>query len=81
MYFIGELYFMLQLCELRKHQLSEGHVRLYCISNKKRHGAVNNWERELHISLMRTCHPDDVLGSPINLLLPGNVVHHIGMVV
>ena len=29
----GKLYFMLQLCELRKHQLVSAHVRLYCIRN------------------------------------------------
>ena len=27
----GKLYFMFQLCELRKHQLVEAHVRVYCV--------------------------------------------------
>lgn len=30
----GKLYFMFQLCELRKHQLVEAHVRLYMVDRK-----------------------------------------------
>ena len=31
----GELYFMFQLCEQRKHQLAEAHVRLYCVRHER----------------------------------------------
>ena len=31
----GKLYFMFQLCELRKHQLLEAHVRLYAIRQER----------------------------------------------
>lgn len=31
----GKLYFMFQLCEQRKHQLAEAHVRLYCVRHER----------------------------------------------
>ncbi len=37
----GKLYFMLQLCELREHQLVEAHARLYVVK-KETHGSNSN---------------------------------------
>ena len=31
----GRLYFMFQVCELRKHQLIEAHVRVYCVRHER----------------------------------------------
>ncbi|OQS07276.1 inward rectifier K channel (IRK-C) family protein, partial [Thraustotheca clavata] len=33
----GNLYFMFQTCEMRKHQLNEAHVRCYAILHRSRH--------------------------------------------
>jgi hypothetical protein len=71
----GKLYFMFQLCELRKHQLAEAHVRLYSIrrDREERSGEVKHFRT---IS-MRLNHPDDELGGMLLLCLPQMIVHQI----
>ena len=71
----GKLYLMFQLCELRKHQLSEAHVRLYTIRRDRDYntGALTQFQT----CSMRLNHPDDELGSMLLLALPQCVVHEI----
>lgn len=38
----GKLYFMFQICELRKHQIVEAHIRLYAIRHEVEPGIENN---------------------------------------
>lgn len=54
-----KLYFMFQLCELRKHQLTDAHVRIYCIRHER--DPVVGGE----VSLFQTCTMRFVLTSGI----------------
>ena len=56
-----------QVAELRKHQLVEAHVRLYCLRKRP----------SFATSSMRTQRPDDELGAMLLLALPSVVVHRI----
>mmetsp|Transcript_26639 Transcript_26639/g.41353 ORF Transcript_26639/g.41353 Transcript_26639/m.41353 type:complete len:493 (+) Transcript_26639:126-1604(+) len=47
----GKLYFMFQLCELRKHQLVEAHVRVYCVRHEREHKESNDVEMRKESSL------------------------------
>lgn len=71
----GHYYLMLQVCERRKHQLVEAHVRLYAV----RHEVSND---ELPDSLfqcqqMRIQQPDDDNGAMLLMVLPQVIVHRI----
>jgi hypothetical protein len=71
----GHYYLMLQVCERRKHQLVEAHVRLYAV----RHEMSND---ELSDSLfqcqqMRIQQPDDDSGAMLLMVLPQVIVHRI----
>ncbi|CAH0480738.1 unnamed protein product [Peronospora belbahrii] len=69
----GDLYFMFQVCEMRKHQLVEAHVRMYAIRHDVEFG-----ERYYFQSYpMRIQHPDDDLGGMLLLALPSVVVHRM----
>lgn len=60
-------YLMFQVCDIRKHQLDEAHVRLYAV----RHS--DNFQT----CAMRLEHPDDSLGGMLFLSLPQTIVHRI----
>ncbi|KAF4321916.1 hypothetical protein JM18_003699 [Phytophthora kernoviae] len=69
----GNLYFMFQVCEMRKHQLVEAHVRMYAVRHDVEFG-----ERYYFQSYpMRIQHPDDDLGGMLLLALPSVVVHRM----
>jgi hypothetical protein len=59
----GSLYFMFQVCELRKHQLVEAHVRCYALQQKPSFAALT----------MRLQRPDDQLNSLLLLAVPAIV--------
>ena len=70
----GELYFMFQVCEMRKHQLIEAHVRCYAI----RHDCAPDGQYSYFQSYpMRLQHPDDDLGAMLLMALPSVVVHRL----
>lgn len=69
----GKLYFMFQVCEMRKHQLVEAHVRMYAI----RHDVEFGEHYYFQSYPMRIQHPDDDLGGMMLLALPSVVVHGI----
>ena len=71
----GKLYFMFQLCELRKHQLAEAHVRCYAIRRDRDLFSGNL--THFQTCSMRLNHPDDELGAMLLLCLPQTVVHEI----
>ncbi|RYG94820.1 hypothetical protein EON65_56895 [archaeon] len=73
----GKLYFMFQLCELRKHQLVEAHVRIYAI-RKETDPSGQHSIPYLQTSAMRLNHPNDELGSMLLLMVPQVVVHELG---
>mmetsp|Transcript_2714 Transcript_2714/g.5821 ORF Transcript_2714/g.5821 Transcript_2714/m.5821 type:complete len:464 (+) Transcript_2714:135-1526(+) len=63
----GYYYLIFQVCEMRKHQLVEAHVRCYGV----RHSP------SLSTQAMRLQRPDDELGGMLLLALPTFVVHRI----
>ncbi|RLN72153.1 hypothetical protein BBJ28_00014010 [Nothophytophthora sp. Chile5] len=69
----GELYFMFQVCEMRKHQLVEAHVRMYAIRHDMEFGEHYYFQSYP----MRIQHPDDDLGGMLLLALPSVVVHRM----
>jgi hypothetical protein len=83
----GKLYFMFQLCELRKHQLVEAHVRLYLVkrendSHASKGKSRTNESSQGTESFIQTCsmrlnHPNDELGSMLLLMMPQVVVHEL----
>lgn len=84
----GKLYFMFQVCELRKHQLTEAHVRCYALCSPveptdERGGENHSDENDIGNAVnvrqypMRLVHPDDELGGTLLLALPSVVVHEI----
>jgi hypothetical protein len=69
-----KLYFMFQVCEMRKHQMSEAHVRMYAV----RHRTLKNGKKiYFQTHSMRICHPNDELGGMLLLALPSIIVHEI----
>mmetsp|Transcript_43245 Transcript_43245/g.83017 ORF Transcript_43245/g.83017 Transcript_43245/m.83017 type:complete len:420 (+) Transcript_43245:99-1358(+) len=68
----GNCYFMFQVCDFRKHQLCEAHVRLYCVQH-----ADTDCGMSFQTRAMRLQHPDDELGGMLLLALPQQVVHRI----
>lgn len=73
----GDLYFMLQICEMRKHQLVEAHVRMYAIRHDL--GFLGHPKEPFYFQSypMRIQHPDDTLGGMLLLALPSVVIHRI----
>ncbi|TMW57588.1 hypothetical protein Poli38472_003513 [Pythium oligandrum] len=69
----GELYFMFQACEMRKHQLVEAHVRMYAI----RHDYEFGQHYYFQSYPMRIQHPNDELNGMMLLALPSVVVHRL----
>jgi hypothetical protein len=69
----GEMYFMIQVCEMRKHQLVEAHVRMYAV----RHDIHDGHNYYFQSYPMRIQHPDDDLGGMLLLALPSVVVHRM----
>lgn len=69
----GQRYFMFQVCEMRKHQLVEAHVRMYAI----RHDVAYGKHYYFQSYPMRIQHPDDDLGGMLLLALPSVVVHRM----
>eukprot|EP00040_Diaphanoeca_grandis_P009192 m.47964 g.47964 ORF g.47964 m.47964 type:complete len:389 (-) comp20630_c0_seq1:198-1364(-) len=69
----NKFYFMFQVCEMRKHQLIEGHVRLYCIRHSQTAGPLVPFQSHS----MRLQQPDDELGGMLLLVTPQQVVHRI----
>merc|ERR1719424_1926177 len=61
----GEWYFMFQVCDFRKHQLCEAHVRLYSLQHVETSEGVNFQTRAMRLS-----HPNDELGGMLLLALP-----------
>ena len=70
----GKLYFMFQVCELRKMQLVEAKVRVYAV-RYERMGSAGAVTCQTYN--MRLSHPNDDLGSRILLSLPQVIVHDI----
>eukprot|EP00928_Gymnodinium_smaydae_P086980 TRINITY_DN7134_c0_g4_i2.p1 TRINITY_DN7134_c0_g4~~TRINITY_DN7134_c0_g4_i2.p1 ORF type:complete len:515 (-),score=95.98 TRINITY_DN7134_c0_g4_i2:175-1665(-) len=68
----GQVYFMFQVCDLRKHQLVEAHMRLYCIQHTETCSGIAFQTRA-----MRLQHPDDDLGGMLFLTLPQLVIHRV----
>ena len=58
----GRLYFMFQLCEMRKTQLGEAHVRLYVIRHN-REPELSGLVSHFQTCSMRLNHPNDELGG------------------
>jgi hypothetical protein len=74
----GRLYLMFQICELRKHQLVEAHVRLYLVRHD-RGPEVGGETSYFQTCTMRLNHPNDELGGMLLLCLPQIVVHEIDL--
>eukprot|EP00931_Biecheleriopsis_adriatica_P093203 TRINITY_DN66948_c0_g1_i1.p1 TRINITY_DN66948_c0_g1~~TRINITY_DN66948_c0_g1_i1.p1 ORF type:complete len:380 (-),score=70.96 TRINITY_DN66948_c0_g1_i1:24-1163(-) len=68
----GLWYFMFQICDFRKHQLCEAHMRCYSIQHAPTESGVHYQTRA-----MRLQHPDDELGGMLLLAIPQLVVHRI----
>lgn len=73
----GKLYFMFQLCELRKHQLVNAHVRLYLLKKEIDPDCDLPNHAYLQTCSMRLNHPNDELGGMLLLMLPQLVVHEL----
>ncbi|OQR90173.1 inward rectifier K channel (IRK-C) family protein [Achlya hypogyna] len=71
----GNYYLMFQVCERRKHQLVEAHVRCYGI----RHDIAADGTEEALFQThhMRLQQPDDDIGAYLLMALPQLVVHRI----
>jgi hypothetical protein len=69
----GNLYFMFQACEMRKHQLVEAHVRMYAV----RHDVEYGQHYYFQSYPMRIQHPDDEINGMMLLALPSVVVHRL----
>jgi len=67
----GAWFFMFQVCDFRKHQVCEAHVRLYAVQHGEDEGV------SFQTRAMRLEHPDDSLGGMLLLALPQLVVHRI----
>jgi hypothetical protein len=80
----GRLYFMFQICELRKRQLVEANVRLYTVKYEPLtldmgpgNGAKTIGPLCCQTTAMRLAHPNDDLGSKMLLSTPQVVVHEV----
>ncbi|KAH9090811.1 hypothetical protein Ae201684P_006216 [Aphanomyces euteiches] len=71
----GNLYFTFQVCEMRKHQLAEAHVRCYVILHKSPH--FPHQVHQMQAYPMRLQQPDDDLNGWLILALPTTCVHRL----
>ncbi|OQS04533.1 inward rectifier K channel (IRK-C) family protein [Thraustotheca clavata] len=71
----GHYYFMFQVCERRKHQLVEAHVRCYGIRNEVSADGDEGLFFQTHH--MRLQQPDDDIGAYLLMALPQIVIHRI----
>ena len=71
----GRLYFMFQLCELRKHHLVEAHVRCYTIRHER--DSSGKTCAPFQTCAMRLSHPNDETGGTLLMCLPQLIVHEI----
>lgn len=71
----GRLYFIMQVCEMRKTQLLEAHVRAYVI--RKPAGPCEMPAQVPQAFEMRFSRPDDEIGAWIFPVLPTYLVHEI----
>lgn len=71
----GSYYLMFQVCERRKHQLVEAHVRLYAVRHE--FDDDGNAESLFQCHQMRVQQPDDDTGAMLLMVLPQVVVHRI----
>eukprot|EP00747_Dinoflagellata_sp_TGD_P165258 gnl/TRDRNA2_/TRDRNA2_186302_c0_seq1.p1 gnl/TRDRNA2_/TRDRNA2_186302_c0~~gnl/TRDRNA2_/TRDRNA2_186302_c0_seq1.p1 ORF type:complete len:625 (-),score=82.58 gnl/TRDRNA2_/TRDRNA2_186302_c0_seq1:104-1978(-) len=81
----GENYLMFQVCEMRRTELLESHIRCYLLSNNKKApqdappglaGTREQWTT-IKQQPMRLERPDDSLGGQVLLVLPQVIVHRI----
>jgi potassium inwardly-rectifying channel subfamily J len=70
----GEVYFLNQIVELRKHNLLEAHVRMYAV---RRHQGMDGSIQPFQLASMRLVHPDDQTNSMIILNLPNVLIHRV----
>ncbi|KDO34554.1 hypothetical protein SPRG_18926 [Saprolegnia parasitica CBS 223.65] len=71
----GQYYFMFQVCERRKHQLLEAHVRCYAVRHDINPDGTEGALFQTHH--MRLQQPDDDVGAYLLMALPQVVVHRI----
>ncbi|EQC41635.1 hypothetical protein SDRG_01593 [Saprolegnia diclina VS20] len=71
----GSYYLMFQVCERRKHQLVEAHVRCYGIRHEIAPDGTEEALFQTHH--MRLQQPDDDIGAYLLMALPQLVVHRI----
>ena len=71
----NQVYFILQVCEMRKHQLIEAHVRLFCIRETTTAGGT--LPIPFQTFTMRLQQPDDELGGMLLLAMPQQIVHRV----
>ncbi|KAH9186575.1 hypothetical protein AeNC1_011451 [Aphanomyces euteiches] len=71
----GDYYFMFQVCERRKHQLAEAHVRCYAVRHEMSPDGTEEALFQTHH--MRIQQPDDDIGAFLLMALPQVVVHRI----
>lgn len=69
----GNYYFMFQVCERRKHQLVEAHVRLYAMRQEQ----AQDGETLFQCHQMRVQQPDDDNGAMLLMVLPQVIAHRI----
>ncbi|ETV91907.1 hypothetical protein, variant 1 [Aphanomyces invadans] len=75
----GDYYFMFQVCERRKHQLAEAHVRCYAVRHEfdvSKDGVAEETAL-FQTHHMRLQQPDDDIGAFLLMALPQVVVHRI----
>lgn len=76
----NKLCLLFRVCELRKHQLVDAHIRLYAVKLHKNSSVPIDGEmdyRYFQVYPMRIHHPSDNFGSMLLLSLPQYVVHVI----
>ncbi|ETV68817.1 hypothetical protein, variant [Aphanomyces astaci] len=73
----GDYYFMFQVCERRKHQLAEAHVRCYAVRHEVSGEDGCTEEALFQTHHMRIQQPDDDIGAFLLMALPQVVVHRI----
>eukprot|EP00397_Hematodinium_sp_SG-2012_P012326 GEMP01012494.1.p1 GENE.GEMP01012494.1~~GEMP01012494.1.p1 ORF type:complete len:663 (+),score=99.94 GEMP01012494.1:79-2067(+) len=73
----GAPHLVFRIADLRRHQLIEGHIRLYCILHNNDSNTQSFQRSGMNIYPMRLNQPDDELGGMLLLTTPQFVVHRI----
>lgn len=73
----GSYYLMFQVCERRKHQLVEAHIRLYAVRHEAEDDDNDGFESLFQCHQMRVQQPDDDTGAMLLMVLPQVIVHRI----